>query len=261
MNRIFVLFIVFSTVLLAKKYEIKLSDVESQYMLYPKIEGNEKKQQNINLGFSSTTGNTNSLNLNAKYDLFIPKEGYKHKELDILFESKAFLNRNDNVTENEELYLNFGLEQKMGSDWLVYGATSWLHNRFKNFDNKYSVGTGVGKELYRNKEDFFKFKMGLAHNVEQYSNSLATVVFTSLNQYLEYNNQLNPLSKFYFKIGGAEKLDHLNEYEVLAVAGFKFAVAERLSVSIEGEVRSDNFPPDGFEKTDTKSIVQLGYAF
>ena len=241
--------------------EIKVDDVKSKYVNEPEIKASKELKQNINLGFANTTGNTDTLNLNAKYDLSYIMAGYRGYDLSWMFDTSVYLTQNDGETDNEEYTANLALEQTLSDNWLAYLSVRWLRNTFRNFDSKTFVGAGAGKELFNDGKQRFEVKLGAAYNFEQYSNDQPDHDFASLTEYLEYNNQLNKTSLFYLKVGASENFEDFEDYEILSVIGFTFAVAERLSITLEGEVRYDNIPPVGFDKTDTKSIVRLGYSF
>jgi putative salt-induced outer membrane protein YdiY len=242
--------------------EIKVEDVKGKYAMDPDIKASKELTQHINLGFANTTGNTETLNLNAKYDLSYTIPGYNGYDLSWIFDTSVYMTQNDGVTDNEEYTANLALEQQLTqSGWLAYTSVRWLRNTFRNFDSKLFVGAGVGKELYNDGQHRFNVKLGAAYNLEQYSNAQPDHDFASLTEYVEYNNQLNKTSLLYVRVGASENFDDLSDYEVLGVVGFTFAVADELSVTLEGEVRYDNVPPAGFDKTDTKSIVRIGYSF
>jgi len=242
--------------------DIKVSDVEAVYSAKSNVKASDELKQSINLGFANTTGNTKTLNLNGKYEMSLTTVGYANEALKVAFDTSAFVTKNNGVKDNEEYRANLGLEQYVTNGWLGYASLNWLRNKFQNYDNKYSVGLGIGKEIFNDGQHSLKMKLGTAYNVEDYTNAQESKKFASLNEYLEYNNQLNTVSNLYVKVGAMQNFeDFSNDYEVLVVAGFNFAVAENISVSIEEEVRFDNLPPVGFEKTDTKSIVRVGYNF
>jgi len=242
--------------------EIKVTDVEAAYSSVSTIKVEEKLAQSLNLGFANTTGNTKTLNLNGKYEMSFTTFGYGGEDLKIAFDTAVFLTKNNGVKNNEEYTANLGMEQYLANGWLGYASINWLRNTFLNYDNKFSIGAGIGKEIYRDGQQSLKLKVGAAYNIEDYSNTQAEKKFTSSNEYLEYNNQLNEVSKFYLKLGSMQNVkDFSNDYEVGMVAGFDFAVAKRISLSMEEEVRYDNLPPVGFKKTDTKSIARVGYHF
>jgi len=241
--------------------EVKTADVEAQYAGNSTVEASEELTQSINFGFANTTGNTETLNLNGKYNMSFTTTGYNSEALKVGFDATAFVTENNDVKDNEEFTANLGLEQHITDGWLGYAAVNWLKNEFRNFDNKFSIGAGIGKELFNDGQHSLKAKIGVAYNIEQYSNGQEDHKYTSLNEYLEYNNKLNDVSNLYAKLGASQNFDDFGDYEVLAVLGLNFAVAENLSVTIEEEVRYDKIPPIGFDKTDTKTIIRVGYNF
>lgn len=223
--------------------------------------------QSINLGFSNTTGNTETMNLNAKYEASFTTTGYQEQALKVAFDTSAYLTENNDVKSNEEFLANLSLEQMVSDSWLGYASVNWLKNEFLNYDNKFSIGVGVGKEIFNDGQHSLKVKLGAAYNIEKYtSNVLIDGVsqndnsFASLNEYLEYNNKLNAVSSLYLKVGAMQNMDDTKDYEVMGVLGVKFIVAENINVSIEEEVRYDAKPASA-EKTDTKTIIRVGYNF
>jgi putative salt-induced outer membrane protein len=218
--------------------------------------------QSIDLGFANTTGNTNTLNFNGKYTFAYARKGYDDKTLHIGFNTSAFRTEDDSQITNEEYTSKLHLDQVFENKWLVYTFVSWLRNEFRNFDNKWVTGVGIGKVLFDDENHVWKAKVGVAYNHEDYSNEQTTETFTSLTQYLEYTNSLNTTSKLYLKAGASENFeDFSNDYELLGVLGLDFVVSTNLHVIIEEEVSYNAVPPVGFKKTDTKSIIRLGYTF
>jgi len=241
--------------------EVKVADVEAQYSAKSNMEASRELKQSINLGFSNTTGNIDTLNLNGKYTMSLTTTGYANQALKVAFDASAFITKNNDVKDNEEFIANLGLEQYITDSWLGYASVNWLRNEFINYDNKFSVGAGIGKEIFNDGQHSLKLKLGAAYNIEQFSNAQEDDKYASLNEYIEYNNKLNEVSNLYVKVGASQNFDDFADYEVLGVAGLNFAVAENLSVTIEEEVRWDKIPPVGFNTTDTKTIVRVGYNF
>lgn len=243
--------------------EIATSDVEAQYSGKSSIEASAELKQSLNLGFSNTTGNTDTLNINGKYLMSFTTLGYNDEEVKVGFDVSAFVNKSDDITSNEEYTANLGLEQYITDGWLGYTSLNWLRNPdFKNLDNKFSVGAGIGRELFNDGQHSFKIKIGGAYNIEQFSNGIEDAKFSSVNEYIEYNNKLNKVSNLYLKVGAMQNTkDFKNDYEVLAVAGLNFSVAENISLTIEEEVRYDKIHPGTEKEKDTKTIVRVGYNF
>jgi len=243
--------------------EVVLSDVEAKYSAKSSVEATDELKQTINIGFSNTTGNTDTSNLNGKYTMAFTTVGYAEEKLKVAFDAAAFVNKNDDVKSNEEYTANLGLEQYITDGWLGYAALNWLRNPdFKNVDDKISVGAGIGKEIYSDGQHTLKLKVGMAYNIEKYADATPEAKFTSVNEYIEYTNILNETSTLFVKVGAMQNTeDFKNDYEILGVAGLNFSVAEDISLSIEEEIAYDKIHPGTKESKDTKTIVRVGYNF
>jgi putative salt-induced outer membrane protein YdiY len=222
----------------------------------------QELKQNINIGFSSTTGNSETLNLNGKYDAIFSTNGYNNEALKVIFNTSAFTTESNNIKDNEEYKVNLGLEQIIGNGWLGYSSISWLKNNFLNLNHKASIGAGMGKELFKNGQHSIKAKFGVAHNIEQYKNTQKDHDFTSLNEYIEYNNQLNEISNFFLKFESLENFnDFQRDYEMIGTVGLNLDIAENVNIILSQEIHYDNVPPIGTNKNDTKSLATVGYHF
>ena len=239
------------------------ADVAEKYTNTQSVKATDELKQSINLGFSSTSGNSETLNANGRYDMSQITEGYQGQALKVALDASAFFSKNNKVKDNEEYTANLGLEQMISDGWLGYTGINWLRNPdFRNYDNKVSIGAGIGKELFKDDSQLLVAKLGTSYNIEDYANAQATKKFGALNEYLEYSNQLNQVSRFFFKVGSMQNFDDFsNDYEVAGSLGAHFAVAENINLTLAEEVVYDNLPPVGFKKTDTKTIATLGYNF
>jgi len=242
--------------------EIAITDVEGTYSNKSLNSATNEVKQSINIGFANTTGSSETLNLNAKYDISFITDGYGSKPLKFMFDTTAFMSENAGVKNYEEYTANLDLEQYISDTWLIYTSVNWLRNEFTNYDNKLSMGAGLGNELFNDGTHSFKFKLGLGYNIEEFSNAQAKNEFGSINEYIEYNNKVSDTSKLYIKLGASQNMDDVsNDYEFVTVLGLNVSVSDKLSLSIEEEIRYDGLPPVGFDKTDTKTVVRLGYNF
>lgn len=239
--------------------EIELSEL-NDYNLDSKMKQGETKQS-IHLGFANTTGNTETLNLNAEYKLTAKRAGIKDKDLNIYFKSKVFISENNDIRDNEEYNVNLDLEQLFSEKYFSYLSMEWLKNPFLNFENKYIAGLGIGKEIIISEKQTLKVKLGVAYNNEEYSDLTKDETFASLTQYIEYNYKFNKISDLNIKAGISENIEDISEdYELLILAEFKFIIGEHMNIIIQEEVRYDNISTID-RKTDTKSIVKIGYSF
>ncbi len=218
--------------------------------------------QNIDLGFANTSGNTKTLNINAKYALSHSIENAAYEPFKYNFQATGYITKDSGTKTAEEYTALLNGEQELLNKWLSYITLGWLRNKFSNYDNKFSLGVGIGKILLDDKKQKLVVKIGTAYNIEQFSNNQADNKFGSLNEYIEYTNKLNAFSDLYLKLGAMENFEDMGtDYEATALLGINFALNEAVHLSIEEELKYDNLPATGFKKTDTKSIIRLGYKF
>jgi putative salt-induced outer membrane protein len=241
--------------------DVKLNDVEAKYSNTGKVEASKEFKQHIDLGFANTTGNTDTLNFNVAYNFTYTTVGINNQDLSIAFDTSAYISENDDVRDNEEYKAWLRLEQMISDGWFGYFSARWLRNEFRNYDSKTAVGIGIGKELYSDDTQSLKFTLGVSYNFEKYTDNSPDDDFGALTQYIEYTNRLNQVSSLYVKFGAMENFDDFSDYELGVVAGVKFAIADRLSLSIEEEVDYIKEPASGFDKTDTKTLIKIGYDF
>jgi len=263
MNIKYSLFALVAVATMAQADVAQVTDVEAKYSNKNSVEASNSLKQNINLGFSTTKGNSDTLDVNGKYDASFITTGYAGKELKVGFDASAYFTENNNTKSNEEFLINLGLEQMVYDGWLGYAGVNWLNNPvFKNYDSKTSIGLGVGKELYNNGQHTVLVKLGTSYNIENYANAQATDEYGALNEYVEYHNTINEVSNVYVKAGAMQNFDDMsNDYEAVGIFGLNVAVAQSVSLTLEAEIDYDNTPAIGFKKKDAKTIARLGYNF
>ncbi len=257
--------LVFSSLLVTSALlaDVTTSDVAGKYTnKSTPITATAAPVQSIDLGFANTTGNTKTLNLNAKYTFQHMINSQDYEPFKYNFQATGFLNKDNGTKTAEEYTALLNGEQELQSNWLAYIALGWLRNEFKNYDNKLSLAIGIGKILIDDGKQRLIVKIGPAYNIEQFSNAQKDANFGSLNEYLEYTNALNKFSNLYIKLGAMENFEDMGtDYEGTALLGLDFVLSENIHLSVEEEINYDNLPAIGFDKTDTKSIVRVGYKF
>jgi len=243
--------------------EISATDVASKYTSKTSpVKYSAKPVQSIDFGFANTSGNTKTLNLNGKYSLSHIIENETYEPFRYNFQATAYVSKDNGKKTAQELTATLNGEQDFIDNWLGYVAIGWLRDEFKNYDNKFSFAVGIGKTLIDDGKQKLVLKLGPAYNIEQFSNDQADNKFGSINEYLEYSYIFNPYSNMYLKLGAMENFDDpKTDYESTALLGLDFALNEALHVSIEEELNYDNLPAIGFKKSDTKSIIRVGYKF
>jgi len=247
---------------------IEVTDVESAYASNSSVSNASKElKQSINFGYAGTTGNSESTSFNAKYLATFTTTGYDNEELRVGFDLSGYMNKIEGAQKVEEYMANLGIEQNIYDGWFGYAALNWYKNEALGFNNKTSIGAGIGKMLFSDTVHSLKVKLGAAYNLADFANVSdvnADDSYTTLNQYIEYNRILNSNSNFYAKLGASESIDDFSDIEGIAVLGLNFAVADKISVSIEEEIKYNGlgvFSDVLDSKADTKTVIRIGYNF
>ena len=251
--------------------EMSSTDIAGKYSSEAKealVTASETLKQNIKFGSANTSGNSETQNINGKYDMSFSNEGLFNELMKVKFDISGFVAKSDKKRVNEEYSSNLGFEQIIGDGWLAYTSALWFKNNFKNLDRKLSFGAGIGNEIFKTDKQSLTFKIGAGYNIENYiikadfdGELLSSRKFGSLNEYIEYNYQFNTTNQFFLKLGASENFEDIaKDYDILTSLGFNFSIAENLSISLTQEITFDAIPV-GDKKTDTKTIVSLGYNF
>ena len=254
----------------ANDLAMKTTDVQNQFSSNSTVsDASADLTQSINLGYAGTTGKIDTTNFNALYKASFTTEGYGDKALKVGFDASGFLTNASDSDKVEEYSVNLGVEQLLTDTWLGYANANWYRNENLGYKNKMSIGAGIGKEIFANETHVLSFKLGVAQNFSDFASfsdvaDLDTENYATLNQYIEYNRILNDTSNLYLKIGAAESFDNFSDIEGIGVLGINFSVANKVSVSIEEEVRYNGLSVVGDlldKKTSTKTVVRIGYNF
>jgi putative salt-induced outer membrane protein YdiY len=239
-------------------------DIEAKYSFITKYDYKivpVKHLQNIEAGFSSTSGNTKMRNLNLKYNI---SHLHKNAEAQIIKYSMVlttFLAQDNDKRTAEEYKVIFTSDRQFKNNWLAYLSAGWLKNAFKNYDDKVRIGIGIGKILFNDDQHLMVLKVGPGYNFENYRNG-GDAHFSSFNQYFVYVYKFKQHSVLYLELGAMESFDDMSDdYEVDSLFGFDFKLEKNLHLTLEYEVNYNHLPSVGFDKTDTKSIIRLGYKF
>ncbi|CAA6808495.1 MAG: Unknown protein [uncultured Campylobacterales bacterium] len=214
-------------------------------------------EQNLEVGFVNTNGNTKTTNLNAKYIL---KNSFS--DIDYTFDIGTFSSKAEGETTAENYFANLNVEEEISNGWLGYAKLGWEKDRFRGFEGRYTAGLGVGKILLEDETQKLDIKIGLSYNHDHFTNDLGSSSYGALNESINYTNKLSETSDFYASVSSWQNLDDISDdYEVKSIAGVKYRLSTNLSLNAEINVDYDALPVPDTEKTDTKTIVKLSYSF
>ena len=236
--------------------------IKKYYEEYKTLNISDELAKSIEFGFSTTSGTTNTLNLNGRFRTYLTFDGINNKMFKILFDTNVFLTKTNYIKNDEEYSTDIDFEQSINDKWLGYGNIRLFRNTFKNYNAVFSMNVGMGYQFIKNDKNQLTIKMGFGHNREYYTDNSKDKKFMSLNQYIEYNNKMTEKNHLYVRVAFLENIENFSDdYEVSSTFGLNFMLGENLSFAVEQEIYFDALTPKGDNIVDTKTIAKIGYRF
>lgn len=206
------------------------------------------------LGFVSTTGNSDTQSLNLKLEFVREGEFWRHR-----FGAAALMSSKNGDDDAERYAAEYQADRKLDEKSYVFGVARWDADKFGAYDPQYSVTAGYGRQFIDTDTHHTKAEIGagyrhLEERVTGASSDDMIVRFLvddvwRITESTEWGNRLLVES------GSENTFTQFN-------TGLAVAMNESFAVKVGFEVRNNSkIPPDSTEKTDTTTTVNLVYNF
>ena len=206
------------------------------------------------VGYTQTSGNTDTASLNVKLSLSKDSDAWKHSgELAVLSAAT------DSKTTAESYTLRARTNYKLSDRRYVFGALRYENDRFSGFDYQGSLVLGLGERLIQNADGMvLDADIGLGGRTSQDS---LTGKSSQEGVLLLNGNFAAPLSdSATFTEDLSIEAGSDNTYSE-SVTGLKLKVLDNLAAKIAYTVKHNSSVPVGSHKTDLQTAVTLVYAF
>ncbi len=205
-------------------------------------------------------GNTVKDDLEVKTGISYRKGDFRNV-LDFEYDS---VSTNDSPAV-EDYDLTYRLDWFFDELWFWYNQARWEALETANIDNRYTLGSGLGYQVWDNPEKSLAFESGFDY-VKEYP---ATVVATPSDESSEERISWRLATDLRYKLPYSAELFHTNEFlmsvddtadwEVGADIGISVPLGPGLYSEWKLEYDYDNTPVAGADKEDTKVTVGVGY--
>ena len=202
------------------------------------------------LGYVQTSGNSETKNLNAKFDAAIAYNSWEHS---LHLET---LNSSSDDVRSAEKYLAKGQ-----SDYFInerayaLGVVTWEKDKFDGFDYQTSIALGLGYKVIQDSDMQLSVELAPGYRVSE---------FESGNN--EEDTIIRAAENFSWKINETSTLDQMLNTEIgdsNTVTRFGISltsqVAGALSMKVGYNVKHNSDVPAGADKTDRETSVTLVY--
>jgi putative salt-induced outer membrane protein len=205
------------------------------------------------LGFSMTSGNSDTENLSAGLSLKRETERWvSDMSLDLLRAS------NDDIDTAERYTVNTKTGYKFDDNDYGYYGTRYDQDKFSGFDYTMTTTVGWGHKFHDNKESRLITEVGLGYRTEALDIDRTENNGMVLAGKLDYMRQLTETIKFEDVLVVEAGDDNSFVQNDL---GFSFKVSEKFAVKLAHQIRHSTEAPVGKESTDTLVSANLVYDF
>lgn len=204
------------------------------------------------LGFLSTSGNSESESLNAKLTLEKATENWAHKA-----ELSAISSSNDGDSTAEQYNLSLKSDRNLSEDSYLYGLFNYDDNRFSGYDYQSSLGLGYGHKVINNDEQVLALEVGVGYRINALSPADDEKEATyRLGQ--TYDWKFSPSASLNQYANVESGSDNTTYKYGLSVTS---AMTETLSLKIGYDATRNSDAPAGSKKTDSQTYANVTYSF
>jgi len=207
-------------------------------------------------GFVSTTGNTETVALNAKLNFILQRERWRHR-----FAGTALNTSEDGIKDNERYTMEVQSDRILSAKSWLFGAFRWDADKFGSYDPQLSLTTGYGRQLMKSEKHELRGEIGagykkLEETVSGDSSTDLIARFLLDDSWQVFKTTLWT-NRLLVEAGSSNTFAQFN-------TGLAVSMTDVFAVKLGFEVRHNTDVPKGIadsENTDTITSVNLVYNF
>ena len=208
------------------------------------------------LGFVSTTGNTETTALNFKLNFVRTGPRWRHR-----FTGTALMTSEDGDNDNERYTVEVQSDRKLSEKSWMFGVFRWDADKFGSYDPQASLTAGYGRQLMKSEKHELKGEIGagyknLTERVSGDSSGEAIGRFLLDDSWQVFRTTLWT-NRLLVEAGSSNTFTQFN-------SGLAVSMTERFALKLGFEVRHNTDVPDDIEdseNTDTITSANLVYNF
>lgn len=205
------------------------------------------------LGFTSTSGNTDSENLNASLKIGRQRERWKHAA-----SIEAIRNEVDDEVSADRNVLKLRSEYSLGEKSYLYGQLRYEDDEFSGYDSQTAVSLGAGSRLLDDGRHRLDVSAGIGYRrlEERETGDEDESAIVTGDLLYEYEISESAILKEAILVESGDE----NTYSESETA-LKMKINGNLAAKIAYLVKHNSDVPAGTEKTDKITTISLVYSF
>ena len=207
-------------------------------------------------GFVSTTGNTETVAINAKLNFVLTQERWRHR-----FSGTALNTSEDGINDNERYTAEMQSDRKLNEKSWLFGAFRWDADKFGSYDPQMSFTLGYGRQLMKSEKHELKGEIGLGYRSLEETvsgrSSTDAIVRLLLDDSWQVFSTTMWTNRLLVEAGSDNTFTQFN-------TGLGVSMTDRFALKLGFEVRHNTDVPRGIadnENTDTITSANLVYNF
>jgi len=205
------------------------------------------------LGFTTTSGNTDSENLNASLAVSRQENKWKHAA-----SLESIRNKTEGDVSADSLVLKEKSEYQLSEKSYAFGQFRYEDDEFSGYDHQTSIAFGLGSRFVENERHLLDLSAGLGYRSLKESDSGDEtdegIVIANLN----YEYKISESASFSETIL-VESGDENTRSE--SKSSLKAKIDDNLATKLSYLVKHNSDVPTGIDKTDKIFTVSLVYGF
>lgn len=204
------------------------------------------------LGYLSTSGNSETDNLNARLTAEYATGAWLHRGI-----VAGVGAREDGRTIAEAYELGLRTTYDFNDFDFVFGRANWRKDKFSGFDQQFSQSLGYGRRLINQPRQHLNVEIGAgARQARQRDGNRVNEAILRFGS--DYEFRFNDVAAFNFDLSIESGED--NTFTE-AVGAFTTKLMGRLATVVSYTVRNNSRVPEGTTRTDTFTSISLEYSF
>jgi len=223
------------------------------FALFPTLAHGAEWKGEGELGYTTTSGNTDSTTLNTKLGVSKEQDKWKHAA-----SIEALKTETDNVKSADSKVFNEKSEYRFAEKTYAFESIRYEDDKFSGFNYQASVAVGIGHQFLNSDKHKLDASAGLGYRKTEDAVTKETSDNGIMKGDFSYAYKISEYATFSEKalVESGEDNTHLESETAL-----KMKINGNLSSKISYLVKNNSDVPAGTEKTDTVTTVSLVYGF
>lgn len=206
------------------------------------------------IGLVNTTGNTESLAVNAKLEFVRTTERWRHR-----FAGTALVTSEDGIEDNKRFTAELQSDRALSEKSWLFGVYRYDADKFGAYDPSQTLTAGYGYQLMKSEKHALKGEIGAGYrNLKETESGLSSseaIIRIMLDDSWQVFKTTIWTNRLLIETGADNTFTNFNTAAAIAMT-------DRFAVKIGFEVRNNSkIPPGDSEHTDTITTVNLVYGF